>query len=156
MDIEGLGAVTRAIGKLEQLAKTPGAILTDIGLVVERAIRRAFSASQAPEIVATVTDGKAEEAAGAPWAPLAESTIRRRRNRDKGSIRILRDTTTMQRSISHIVTGGAVRVGTGVEYGKWHQGGTKRMPARPFVGYDEEDEQTFFRVAIRHLEAVTR
>ena len=156
MEVEGLEVLTAALGRLRKVATAPDEILKDMGIVAERRIKRAFGEQKAPEIVAEVAGGKAKEAAGAAWAPLAEATIRRRRNKDKGSIKVLRDRGTLKGSIASIVAGGAVTIGTGLEVGKWHQGGTRNMPARPFVGINEEDYRTFHEIALRHLEAACR
>jgi len=94
---------------------------------------------------------------GTRWAPLAPSTLARRRQgpagrRKKkggkrpppGPVEILRDTSRLLRSLTPGVDGrpvgpdqvvqtppGRVIVGTNVKYAKWHQEGTSRMPARP-------------------------
>lgn len=102
--------------------------------------------------------------AGITWQPLAESTIRSRRKggaarggNDEygdGQVEILRDTGRLLNSLSPMVEGGAagpdqlftvgagrVRVGTTVEYAKYHQdGGSKpgRPPRRPIVWGENE------------------
>ena len=95
---------------------------------------------------------------GVKWAPLAESTLKRRRGGGAGGVEILRDTSVLLNSISPgQISGGAnnlsyskpngdggaeqvfhhlengVVVGTNVTYGVYHQNGTKHMPARPFL-----------------------
>lgn len=156
--VDGFEAVRSALGRLEKLSKQPDAIAKDFGIVIKRAIARAFSQSRAPEIVAPVEGGKAEQAAGAQWAPLAESTLQRRRKGKKksNSVKILIDRGTMKMSIGQLIDNGAVTVGSGIEYGPYHQGGTPRMPARPFVGYNNEDQQAMVKIVLRHIEEAVR
>lgn len=64
-----------------------------------------------------------------PWAPLAPSTIRR-----KGHDKILYDTGRLRDSISiGEVTPSSATVGTDAPYAPYHQFGTKKMVARPFI-----------------------
>lgn len=81
--------------------------------------------------------------ANRPWAELAESTVFA-----KGHDTILQDTKALMESVSG-THGDAIRdiegdgdyrgllFGTDVEYGIFHQYGTRHMPARPFVGITE-------------------
>ena len=77
-----------------------------------------------------------QDSSGAAWAPLAASTIARKRHS-----RILYETGALEASLAGN-TGDSVRAvshrgllfGTQVEYAGFHQEGTSRMPARPPVG----------------------
>ena len=53
---------------------------------------------------------------------------------------ILVKTGHLRGSIHHVVAGDEVRIGTPVGYGKFHQLGTSRMPARAFLGLTESDK----------------
>lgn len=66
---------------------------------------------------------------GAKWAPLKASTIAR-----KGTDNILVDNGQLLGSISHIAQSHLAVVGTNVFYAPFHQDGTKKMPAREFIG----------------------
>lgn len=67
-----------------------------------------------------------------PWAPLAASTIRR-----KGHDKLLYDTGHLRDSITlGIVTDRTATVGSDAPYSIFHQMGTKRMDARPFIPAD--------------------
>jgi len=68
---------------------------------------------------------------GAPWAPLKPSTIANRRKRSSS---ILTDTGRLLGSISHTATSRQAIIGTNVEYAGFHQSGTRKMVARPFMG----------------------
>lgn len=82
------------------------------------------------------TEGRAE---GTPWAPLAPSTLRRRRAR---SSPILQSSGALLRSLSLAGAAGHVErledqslaIGTSVPYALFHQTGTRRgLPARPII-----------------------
>ena len=82
------------------------------------------------------------DANGNAWAPLAESTIKR-----KGHSRILYESGDLAASLvtvgaAHNISAVAERgslFGTDVEYAGFLQTGTSRMPARPPVGVSEEN-----------------
>lgn len=78
------------------------------------------------------------ESEGRPqkWAPLSAMTLAMRRNKNKGSIKILQDTGNLRRSINYqILDGGnGLAIGTSVPYAKIHQyGGDVKIPARTIV-----------------------
>lgn len=96
-------------------------------------------------------EDKIFDAEGPGWAPLAPSTIKRRRQgraRFGGmSVRKLRDSGEMHGSVTavthpkghRVVTEDRAEVGTNLKRGHWHQEGTPRMPARPFMRIRQED-----------------
>lgn len=95
---------------------------------------------------------------GEAWAPLAESTIRR-----KGHDQILFETGDLMESLIHV--GGAGNIsevdshgsiyGTSVPYAIFHDQGTSRIPARPPVGVSEDRvDQLAEMVAQRTIEAI--
>lgn len=71
---------------------------------------------------------------GQPWEPLAASTLRY-----KQSGTILRETSRLFNSIGYDVRGSEARVFTNVEYARYHQFGTRKMSARPFLGFSDRD-----------------
>ena len=71
---------------------------------------------------------------GTPWARLAPKTLQR-----KGGD-ILIDTGQLHQSIAYDVAGDTLFVGTSKAYGAYHQFGTSKMPARPFLGLSAQDE----------------
>jgi phage gpG-like protein len=159
VSVAGIEAVKRALEKLQKVAGAPEEIARDIGIVVERRIKRAFGAATAPEIGPDGPGGKGAAAMGRPWAELAAETLLRRRKgkgKGRGGARILQDTGRLKQSIASIVAGGVVTIGTGVAYGLFHQGGTKYMPARPFVGINNEDREMMVKMALRYLEAAVK
>lgn len=92
------------------------------------------------------------------WAPLAASTIKRRRNKKKSSIRILQDSRRLYNSISYKINPRGVVIGPSadVPYAEIHQRGGEAgrrppfkkkngrrpfIPARPYVVLRPEDPE---------------
>lgn len=83
---------------------------------------------------------------GEPWQPLAEATVKK-----KGHDIILIETDRLRQSLAsrsedsiiELVANGngqaGISFGTAVEYSHWHMSGTTRMPARPFLGWEEDN-----------------
>lgn len=70
-----------------------------------------------------------------PWAP-------RKNNADPGRP-LLYKSGDLMRNFRSVVTGpGTVVVGTKVKYARYHQHGTKKMPARPFLPVDKSGQLT--------------
>jgi phage virion morphogenesis protein len=67
------------------------------------------------------------------WPPLAPSTIRQRARKGKWPGKILQVTGRLAASITTRSGAREAAVGTAVEYGVYHQLGTRRIPARPFL-----------------------
>ena len=70
---------------------------------------------------------------GSTWAPLAASTLRRRRGT---TATILVDRTILRPSIFARGQPSGLQFGTNVPYGRYHQTGTPRMPRRAFLPVD--------------------
>jgi phage gpG-like protein len=89
------------------------------------------------------------------WAPLADSTVRRR-----GSAHpILDDHGDLRASLTDAAAKGAIRditsdslfVGTDVDYAQYHQQGTSRMPRRRPVEFREADRRRWVKAIQRYL-----
>ncbi|MDD3492214.1 MAG: phage virion morphogenesis protein [Candidatus Thermoplasmatota archaeon] len=157
MKVEGLDEVQAALRNALHALTPTGLrdVLADINVVLETRARDSFDQQRAPSIVPDI--GKAKGAAKQKWKPLADSTIKRRRTgRKSGSPIPLIDTGTLRRSISTVLGVMETTIGTAVHYGQYHSAGTKRMPARPFIGIDERDVLRL-ELAIRgHIEGALR
>jgi phage virion morphogenesis protein len=97
-------------------------LMETLGILVEGQTKRRFATKTSPD--------------GAAWAALKPSTIARRR---KKSSSILTDTGRLMGSISHTSSARQAIIGTNVFYGPFHQRGTSRMVARPFLGVGAKD-----------------
>ena len=112
--------LTKLAGKMDDLKP----VMASIGAVLEGSTRLRIAESKAD------ADGKA-------WADLASSTKAAKGN--KGSILVHRG--TLMRGITYEASKDSVIVGSGQLYAKWHQEGTAKMPARPFLGVSATDYQ---------------
>ncbi|MGE5509940.1 MAG: phage virion morphogenesis protein [Bacteroidota bacterium] len=80
---------------------------------------------------------------GAAWAP---------KKRPDGYGLLVR-TGRMRNSIASRISGMTAEIGTNVHYAKYHQFGTRKMVARPFMGINPADAIELQRVAERFLAA---
>lgn len=83
---------------------------------------------------------------GKPWAPWRPSTAARRKG---GSL--LQDTGALMGGIHKSVAGDTLTVGSGVFYGAFHQFGTRKMVARPFLGLSSANARQLENQALRLL-----
>ena len=104
---------------------------------------------------------------GLPWKELSAATLARRRKAGSGA-QILRDTERLASSITYN-TGGTVELGTNVVYAGTHQYGAKKgsygrtrkggpipwgdIPARPFFGYNDQDQADVLELLQRYIDA---
>ena len=123
--MQGFEHATLRVSRLAQLA--PDQLLTVLGNQVRSQTLRHFEQETGPA-------GK--------WAGLRPSTVRRKRG---GQRQILSDTGRLRGSISAVIGAHEVEVGTNVFYGKFHQYGTRKMVARPFLGLTDGDSDELER-----------
>jgi phage gpG-like protein len=71
-----------------------------------------------------------------PWAPLKPATLKAKRGR--GGI-LIRDAVLFRSILAAEPAGDEIEVGTDRAYGLFHQFGTRRMPARPFIPISGDD-----------------
>lgn len=101
-------------------------------------------------------DTEGSSGASGSWAPLKESTVRKKANRKTGpgDPRILHDTLAMRMSLTAPNQKGSrwsllrnqMFIGTDFDYAQFHYDGTKWMPARPPVGFTEEEKIEWVRM----------
>lgn len=120
----------RIVTELKRLAAADeGQLLTDLGVTLEGQAKERFEAQRGP-------DGKA-------WKKWSER-YRPRRAGDGGSI-LRRPGQDLFESITHLVSGDKVRVGSAKVYAAVHQFGHTfthvEIPARPYLDTAWEDEQ---------------
>lgn len=153
LDLEA-NTTLKAVADLVGRARNWRPALNEAALYMERQTKLRFAREEAPD--------------GTPWAPLATSTIRRKlsgkggKRRDgrgrflkSGSTKILVDTGILESGIAARPasdTQASVETTAGAEYGIWHQIGTKRMPARPYLGFSDEDVSAIDRIFKRHVD----
>lgn len=115
--------------------------LTEVAFYLANQARKSFDQAQAPD--------------GTPWPPLKNPSARR----GGPAAKPLRDTGRLMGSLigqgpGHIEDVGDARLvwGTSVEYASYHQEGTGRIPARPFMGLTPEMEGTIAAILLDHAE----
>lgn len=136
VSIQGLD---QAVESVEQIADIPEehlpVVLELLATTMEGQTKRRWDAQAGP-------DG--------PWAPLKESTLKRKK---KGTA-ILVETGRLRGSITHNVVGDTAYIGTPVFYGSYHQFGTRKMVARPFLGLTAEEGDELEQVLAAYIESV--
>lgn len=134
-------AVRRAFLELAQAAAHTKPLMADIGKVLVDAAVYRFE---------TGTDPEGEE-----WAPLSPGTLARRRNPDAP---VLVQEAHLRDSLTYAARAGEVEVGSNLVYAAPHQFGSEELgiPARAFVGMDEESQDEIGRLALAFLEHAAR
>ena len=108
--------------------------LGEIGAFLERKARQRFVTETDPE--------------GRKWAPLRPSTLRRK----KPGLPILTDKGNLRASLAALPPSKTrVIVKPGVDYGIFHQTGTVKMVARPFLGFEKGDPDAIAKIINRYL-----
>lgn len=118
--------------KLENLQKP----LREAGLYMERETKLNFAKQSSPE--------------GSPWAALTPATLKRKR-----SGAILRETSALVGSVQFMgASNTEAKVGAGTSYGIYHQFGTRKMAARPFIGIAPRHEPKIEKIFESYLQSV--
>lgn len=114
-----------------------------------RSFREPLTKSVREVVIPSIRNNFAAE--GRPgWAPLAPSTVLSRQGASGPILnrtgRLLKVATQFNiwtyTKDSAQITG----IDSRVKYGKYHQGGTRKMPARPFIVLQDEDEEQIERI----------
>lgn len=107
------------------------------GRIIGKGIRERYDAEVTPDYAA--------------WAPLKPSTIKRKGGRGK----ILVQSGGLRGSIRVVgINQYAVKVVAAEMPGKFHQNGTSRMVARPFMGISSQDETKVMNMMEQRLRAM--
>lgn len=93
------------------------------------------------DLWASVMDNFSSEGRPTKWAPLAASTLARKARKGQAGKKILNATGTLNQEIGWKPDSRGVDVGTMVKYAAYHQDGTRRIPARPFLVLQDADEE---------------
>ena len=111
-------------------------VFQDIGEAMLNRTRERFNSQTAPD--------------GSPWAALSPGYAqRKKRNKDK----ILTLRGNLRGLLNYRAGPHAVRIGTPLIYGATHQFGNPNLniPARPFLGLSQSDEQELLDILNDHL-----
>ena len=85
-----------------------------------------------------------------PWRPLSPAYAVRKA-RQGYSILPLTRTGLLRRSIAFRVRNNSLKIGTSVTYAPYHQFGTSRMPARPYLIFQDDDIVKINRLVTDHI-----
>jgi phage virion morphogenesis protein len=133
--LEGAEALQGRLRKLLGVLNTRD-LLDASGAVLLNRIRTRFLQQVGP-------DGKS-------WQP----TTRTGQRKGGG---ILYDTGRLFHSLQYaVMTDGEAAIGTDVPYGKFHQFGTNKMPARTFLGVSEDDISPIQKLIIDRIEGAMK
>lgn len=133
--------------------------LEDFATYGIRSFREPLTKSVREVVIPSIRKNFAAE--GRPlWAPLAPATVIDRKGASGPILdrtgRLLKVATQFNiwsyTRDSATITG----IDSRVKYGKYHQGGTRKMPARPFVVLQDEDEEQIERIFYVWLDARMR
>jgi len=86
-----------------------------------------------------------------PWAPWADVTAMAREKKGTAGRGLLFDSGALYDSIDYQVQAKSVIVGAGVSYARFLQAGTFNMPARPFIGFSQQDKTNIHNMVVEYL-----
>lgn len=138
-------AVIDALDRLARSAANPRPALLAIGESLVVSTKKRFESSTAPD--------------GNKWAPNKPSTLKRK----KGDKPLIGKTGVLAGDIHYAVDGSGLQVGSLMEYAAMQQFGGKKskfpslwgdIPARPFLGISEADEQMILDTVNDYLQKV--
>lgn len=127
--------VNELIRKMKNLTFKP--VMKRIGVYMVNSVQKNFDAQGRPK----------------KWAPLSEN-YRKWKTKHGFSDRILILTNTLRKSINYKASDFETRVFAGEKYGVYHQTGTRKMPARPFLVIQEEDKTFIKRIIDEYIKQV--
>lgn len=130
--VEGLGEAIQALAEIEARMLDMRPVLEVIGQDIRALVDDSFESESAPD--------------GEKWASLTEKTIKRKRafNTGDGAFKILQEHGTLRGSINTQAESSSLLIGSNVPYSTAHQLGTDRMPARPFLPFEESGDGFVF------------
>ena len=150
IDVVGIDDVERRLGRLADAGRDLTPLMADIGEYLVRTTKDRFRDQEAPD--------------GTPWAPLSESTRRRKKiNKD----RILTREGYLGGTIAFRASPDEVLVGSNLIYAGTHQFGAEKgafgstsrgspipwgdIPARPFLGLSDADADEIREIVADYL-----
>lgn len=121
-------------------------LMTNLGGIIQSSARKRIAITK-------------QSPSGQAWKPLSQRTVSERIAKGRDPLDILRRTSALINSIQlGEVTANRVTVGSPLEYAGKHQLGdaANRIPARPFLGLDDDDKEVLELAAVQHLESAIR
>lgn len=132
--------VSRKLEALIRKLKNPKDMMQEVSDVIVEDIKN--------RIIKTKTDPE-----GNKWLPWAPSTREARVKDGTAALGLLYRNGDLARSITGTVKGSkAIEIGSNLEYAKYLQEGTSKMPARPFIGISKRAQTGINQVIRQYLE----
>ena len=138
------GGLTAAVGKAAAGLADAQILMARIGAAMKAQTVRRFQAGEGPD--------------GAAWAAVKNPRRDTKGRKRKGKAKPLLDTARLRNSISFSAAPGEVHVGSNVEYARIHQLGGQagrgrkvKIPARPYLGVNEEDAAEIKALVVEHI-----
>lgn len=91
------------------------------------------------------------DADGNAWAAWAPETLLARQRRGTIGDGLLYETGRLYRSISARINARSVTVNSSAPYARYHQLGTTKLPARPFIGLSKQDVRVATTIMNSHI-----
>lgn len=91
---------------------------------------------------------------GHPWAPWSDGTHGSRQKKGNVGQGLLWDSGTLLHSMYVQTNVASVVIGSEVDYAHWVQDGTRRMPARQFLGWGDAAEHEAEQMMVHYLEGL--
>lgn len=126
------------------------------GIVQRLAQTETLLAGALPVVAAAIERNFDEEGRPVRWAPLAARYAAYKARRFGSGLRILERSGGLRRSITTRLEAGALVASSGVPYAAFHQFGTRRLPARPFLALTESDTEEVAQVVAESLQDTGR
>lgn len=137
--IEG-GDVNKKLAILIRKLKNPKEMMQEVSDIIVEDIKN--------RIIKTKTDPD-----GNKWEPWANSTKESRIKDGTAALGLLYKSGDLARSITATMKGNkAFEVGSNLEYAKYLQEGTSKMPSRPFIGISKRAQRGINQVIKQYLE----
>ena len=141
--VEGQERIIEEFNRLIKQSNDLTPVFRDIGEYLIESTQQRFVEQKSP-------DGEA-------WQPLSELSLSRKTRKDK----ILTESGTLADTLTYQISGDELLFGSNLEYAAMHQFGgitspksmfpNKEIPARPFLGISDEDEEEILALITEHI-----
>lgn len=98
----------------------------------------------------SINDNFLDSGRPSSWAPLAKSTLKQKLRKGYSSRPLVR-TGILKASIAPSVDSQGFKIGTSVSYAKYNQFGTRKMPSRPFVIFQDQDIEDINKLVVDYI-----
>ena|SRR3990167_6182410 len=130
----GFGSVQAFFGKQISSAKNLSGPLRQAGEYMMGSVRKNFRAGGRPK-----------------WRPLAKSTLKRKLSQGLSPLPLTGRTGRLQSQITYKIFKNKFSIGTSIPYAPYHQFGTRSIPQRKFLIFQDEDLKLIESMILRNI-----